>query len=461
MLSACSGASASDDIGSSVGAAAVSTAGPVITEEFVTPSLGGEQPVIDAINGATSSIRMIMFHLTNPAVVAALVAAAHRGVDVEMILDNGNLASHTPTSITTPLKNAGIKVIPSSTGFRITHVKSLVIDNSKALIMSLNLTMDFATTRDYAVMTTDRGVVAEFLKVFDADVVNAEKGTANTPALTSPHLAWSPVNSEGRLTAFVNAAQHTLVATSENLGDPDIQSAMIAAAKRGVEVRVISPLCDQNVDATFDLPFLAAMNEGGVLARAMPFPPSADVPYMHAKMMIADGTSAFIGSVNFSTASTTDARELGIFFTDATAISMISAAFEQDWTRAIVPPPAASVSCTAPTGDAGPIVTPDAGAPEVDAATPPHEDAGAPTADAGAVSEDGGSVTVDAGAVSDDAGATKDAAPACEGYASPTTAAGCNGCTDQTCQDNGCYGGYWCETGSGKCVSPSKVSCGK
>jgi phosphatidylserine/phosphatidylglycerophosphate/cardiolipin synthase-like enzyme len=62
---------------------------------------------------------MIMFHLTNPAVVTALVAAQRRGVDVEMILDQENLADHTPTSITEPLKNAGIKVIASSTGFRI------------------------------------------------------------------------------------------------------------------------------------------------------------------------------------------------------------------------------------------------------------------------------------------------------------------------------------------------------
>jgi len=461
VLPGCSASSAGfgDSLGAS-SAAAETAASPTIIESFETPSAGGEQPVIDAINEAKTSIRMIMFHLTNPAVVTALVAAAGRGVNIEMILDNGNLSDHTPTSITEPLAKAKIKVIPSSTGFRITHVKSLVIDNSKALIMSLNLTMDFATTRDYAVVTTDSGVIAEFLKVFAADVVNAQNGTANTPSLSSPYLAWSPVNSEGRLTDFVNSAKTTLVATSENIGDPDIQAAMISAAKRGVKVRIITPLCDQNTNALYDIPFLAELAAGGVETRAMPAPPSSVNPYMHAKMMIADGDSAFVGSVNFSTASTTDARELGIFFKDATAISMISEAFETDWTRAVVPPADSStINCTditpsdagAPGADAGPVGEQDAGTPAVDAAT--GTDAGAVGRDAALPQADAGTPAVDAAPPGTDAG------PVCTGFAAPTTAASCNGCGDHTCQANGCYGGYWCDTTTSECTSASKVTC--
>src|SRR5450432_2319348 len=60
---------------------------PVIASFFSTPSDSGQQPVIDAINGAQSTIRMMMFHLTTTNVVDALVAAAGRGVDVQIILD--------------------------------------------------------------------------------------------------------------------------------------------------------------------------------------------------------------------------------------------------------------------------------------------------------------------------------------------------------------------------------------
>jgi phosphatidylserine/phosphatidylglycerophosphate/cardiolipin synthase-like enzyme len=87
------------------------------------------------------------------------------------------------------------------------------------------------------------------------------------------------------------------------------------------------------------------MNQGGVEARAMPSPSSATQPYEHAKMMIADGQRAFIGSVNFSTASTTNARELGIFFDDPASIAMISQAFEQDWALGVAPPDPSTVTC--------------------------------------------------------------------------------------------------------------------
>jgi phosphatidylserine/phosphatidylglycerophosphate/cardiolipin synthase-like enzyme len=213
--------------------------------------------------------------------------------------------------------------------------------------MSLNLTSPYVTTRDYAVATRDAGVVKEFLSVFAADVTNAANGTATTPAVSDAHLAWSPVNSESRLVAFVNAATKSLALSSENLGDAPIQAALVAAAKRGVSVRVLAPLCDQNVDPTYDLPFLSQLVASGAKARAMPAPSTASNPYEHAKMMVADGARAFIGSVNFSTASATNARELGIFFDDPAAIAMISRAFESDWSGAIAPPSASTVTCPA------------------------------------------------------------------------------------------------------------------
>ncbi len=245
--------------------------------------------------------------------------------------------------------DGGVKVTPSTTGFKITHEKSFVIDEETAYITSINLTSPYTDTRDYAVVTQDTGVVKEFLSVFETDLDNAKNNTANTPELTDPNLVWSPVNSEDRLVALVKSATKTLVVSSENLGDAPIQAALIdAATNRHVDVRVLAPLCDQNPIPTFDLPYLTQLHDGGVDARAMPGPPSASLPYTHAKMMIADGNKAFIGSVNFSTSSTTKAREVGIIFQDATAIAMISSAFESDWALAVTPPAASDANCPAP-----------------------------------------------------------------------------------------------------------------
>jgi phosphatidylserine/phosphatidylglycerophosphate/cardiolipin synthase-like enzyme len=57
-------------------------------------------------------------------------------------------------------------------------------------------------------------------------------------------------------------------------------------------------------------------------------------------LIVADGTQAYIGSVNLSVASMTDARELGILVTDPTTIQMLTSTFEGDWAQAVSAIPA-------------------------------------------------------------------------------------------------------------------------
>jgi phosphatidylserine/phosphatidylglycerophosphate/cardiolipin synthase-like enzyme len=140
---------------------------------------------VAAIAGARTSIRMMLFHLTDPGVVDALAAASGRGVDVQIILDGKNLEARKTAEIARSLNGRGVAVTASSRAFSLTHVKAMVIDGNRALVMSLNLTRRYDKTRDYAVMTDDPGVVAEVLAVFDADLKNAAAGTRSTPALSS------------------------------------------------------------------------------------------------------------------------------------------------------------------------------------------------------------------------------------------------------------------------------------
>ena len=266
------GSSKTSDAGSDATDTGTSGTGPVIIESFDTPSAAGLQPAIDAINSAQSSIYMEMYHLTVTAVADALVAAAGRGVTVKLIIDQTNWNTATTTALKDELTNGGVSVTPSSTAFRITHVKSFVVDGATAYIMSLNLTSPYVDTRDYAVATTDMGIVSEFVSVFNADLVNAANATADTPPLSSPYLAWSPVNSEDRLVAFVVSDDHPCRFEREHrrCANP---KAMIAAAARGVDVRILAPMCNQNADRAYDLPYLTQLSQGGVDARAMPAPP--------------------------------------------------------------------------------------------------------------------------------------------------------------------------------------------
>ncbi|MGH7328990.1 MAG: phospholipase D-like domain-containing protein, partial [Polyangiaceae bacterium] len=96
-----------------------------------------------------------MFHLSERSMVDALLAAKARGVDVRIILDEKNLRSKSAKKIADELASHGVVVTPSSPGFSITHVKAMILDDRRAVVMSLNLTTIYDKTRDYGVVTED------------------------------------------------------------------------------------------------------------------------------------------------------------------------------------------------------------------------------------------------------------------------------------------------------------------
>jgi hypothetical protein len=110
--------------------------------------------------------------------------------------------------------------------------------------------------------------------------------------------------------------------------------------------------------------------------------------------------------------------------------------------------------------DAG--TAPDGGAGSLDAGHPPYS-SGTPEAghDAGSGHHDAGTADAghDAGSPRD-AGRSEDAGAGCAAYAAPGTPAACTACTSsETCQANGCYGGYFCHTTTDRCVLPTSVVC--
>jgi len=286
-----------------------------------------------------------MYHLTAPEIEDALGAAKARGVDVKIILDAKNLEKHGSAEVAQRLTDRGVTIVRASSAFSIMHVKAMVIDDARCAIMSLNLTRPYDHTRDYAIVTDDPGVVDEFIRVFDADVANADSHTSITPALANASLVWSPVDAEPRLVTLVDSAQRTIDATTENLSDRAMEDAFSRAAKRGVKVRLLVPACDLGGDPYRNHKPVLDLEKKNVDARVMPSPSTRDEPYMHAKMILVDGARGFVGSINFSENSMKHARELGIVFEDRAALTAFRATFESDWRFAAPPPEKPDGSC--------------------------------------------------------------------------------------------------------------------
>ncbi len=113
---------------------------------------------------------------------------------------------------------------------------------------------------------------------------------------------------------------------------------MIAAAHRGVRVRLITPL--NPIGAPTNAPDIAFLTSEGINVRVTvdQYPPPGTLPYMHAKTMVVDGRIAYLGSIDLETTEATQDRELGIQFRLPTLVRQLNAQFQSDWSMAAAPP---------------------------------------------------------------------------------------------------------------------------
>ena len=318
--------------------------GPI--DFFSSPKPDAHQPVIDAINSARSSIKMKMFHLSDPNVANALIEAAKRNVDVKLILDKIQWNNPKDVTLNDTMTQAGVKLVKSSDGFSITHEKSMIVDDNKAMVSTMNQVKNFAVTLDFGVFVTDAGVISEMNSVYEADWQNAAASTAVTPPLSNPFLVWSPVNSNQKLVDLIQTAQDKIDLFVENFSSTDISNALIERAGKNKAIRVIVPYCNAG-KSNFNYPSITALRAAGIDARMLPGPATADLPYVHAKAIVVDQKQAFMGSENFSFNSLTKAREVGIIVPDEKIAGDVTSQFEVYWPKAVAPPTDPNYTCSA------------------------------------------------------------------------------------------------------------------
>ncbi|WP_427917506.1 phospholipase D-like domain-containing protein [Streptomyces sp. cg40] len=285
---------------------------------FAFSQSGTTQPTIyDFINSATTSLDMTMYELEDTTAVNDLIALEKKGVTVRVVLDTAHQSAN--SSAYTALTNAGVGVVWSPSSFVYTHQKTITVDATKSLILTGNLTSQYYTTgRDYGVFTDDTRDVAAIEKVFNADYA----GTSITPT-DGDHLLWSPTDSRSRLLTVINAATKTLDVEELEFSDSTVVNAIVARAKAGVTVRVVLETPSSYVSE------VSAIKAAGGTVVGYSDPNGF---YIHAKAMVADyGLSTQeveAGSMNISSNSLSNNRELGIILTGTGVAQSVATTIE-------------------------------------------------------------------------------------------------------------------------------------
>ncbi|HWE60935.1 MAG TPA: phospholipase D-like domain-containing protein [Chloroflexota bacterium] len=272
------------------------------------------------LRAARQSVDLTMYLLTDRTLIHDLEYAAAHGAAVRVILEQtpfgeGASSRSANQSAYDQLSAADIPVRWASSRYQLTHQKTMIIDGQTAYILTLNYTYSaFSKNREFAVIDHTPADVREAEAIFNADWTGA------TPALPDPNLFVSPVNSRARMMALLARARHSVDVYAEEVQDTAIEDVLVAAARRHVQVRLIS-----NAGDSSNARGIVRLRQGGVAVHLV------SAPYIHAKLVLVDGRWAFVGSENFSPTSLDRNRELGVLISDPTALQRLQATFARDW----------------------------------------------------------------------------------------------------------------------------------
>ncbi len=287
----------------------------------------GYAPVYRFILSAHRSLDMVMYELGDETAEHDLAADAARGVDVRVLLDSAYHGGSYSQAAAAYLKGAGVHVkwAPSSV---IVHQKTIVVDGRAALVMTGNLTSRYySTSADFTVEDAKASDVSTVVRAFDDDWAgDLTKSWYDVPVHGQEgDLVFSP-GSESALVGLLRSAKHSVETSSEEMDNYAVEGALEADARRGVDVKVL-----MTQDDYWDRAF-AQLKSAGVHIRLYPY--SAKALYIHAKTIVVDNKTAYVGSINYSTASLVYNRELGLVTSNPAVVMPVAQVWGHWWAAA-------------------------------------------------------------------------------------------------------------------------------
>jgi phosphatidylserine/phosphatidylglycerophosphate/cardiolipin synthase-like enzyme len=287
----------------------------------------GLTPILRAVHSARRAINIVIFRFDRLEAERALGAAVARGVAVRALIAHTN---HGGTKrlrkLEQRLLEAGVTVTRTADDLPRYHGKMTIIDDNLYLLGFNLTTLDVEKSRSFGVVTRDAHLVRAAAALFEAD------------ALRQPYvpghdrLVVSPETSRGALSRFLAGARRELLIYDERVTDKLILRLLRARVAAGVAIRIIGKV---------------GKGLEGVDARKL-----RDLR-LHARVIIRDGSHAFVGSQSLRKIELDGRREIGVIIRDARIARRMRAVFESDWVEAAGKTPEKAEIRDASAADAG------------------------------------------------------------------------------------------------------------
>ena len=263
-------------------------------------------PLVKAINKAKKSIQIVIFRFDRSEIEHALENAARRGLSVHALIAYTNRGGERNLrKLEMRLLADGITVSRTGNDLSRYHDKLMIVDGRELYLLAFNYTyLDIDHSRSFGVITRNRHLVQEAIKLFDADSTRQPY----TNGLAT--FVVSPVNARKTLSAFLRDARKELLIYDPEISDPAMARILKERAAKGVTIRIIGK-------ATRQTSGLAVRKLGPMR--------------LHTRAIIRDGKSAFIGSQSLREVELEKRREVGVILHDRTVVAHMEKTFQEDW----------------------------------------------------------------------------------------------------------------------------------
>ena len=267
----------------------------------------GVTPLLEAISKAKKNLDLAIFRFDLKDVEKAAEEAVTRGVDVRALI------AHTHKGPDRRLRQLELRMLDkgvtvSRTGDELVryHGKYMIVDREELHVFGFNYTKDDMKSRSFGVVTRNRPIVQEALRLFEADNLRQEFDASTDGLVVSPETA------REQLATFIKRAKKSLAIYDPRLSDTQMLRLIKSKAKAGVDVRIIGKV---------------GKRADGLRVQKLPG------LRLHVRAMIRDNDTVFVGSQSLRALELDARREVGLIVKDATIVKRMQEIFDGDWAK--------------------------------------------------------------------------------------------------------------------------------
>ena len=271
----------------------------------------------EVIGTSRVSLDFWLYSFTEKKIMQRILSLATQWVEIRAILED-KLHGDTPrrrTDLKTSLTNNNIAIQSDRklhTNF--VHAKTFLWE-SGFIIQTANLThSSFEKNREYFWVSRDNEIHDNLKKIFESD----RTWHPVTSSEIHPNLLICPINCRSKIVYLLQSARKSIDIQNQYIKDDEIQQLLLRYAKK-LAVRIILPNTPDN---------RITQSKFASTVRLL------TSPYTHAKMIAIDDQLLMLSSINLSSNSMDNNREIGIIINNARAFDQWKKTFDDDRSRA-------------------------------------------------------------------------------------------------------------------------------